>query len=175
MLHLTVPRAARCRPLNPPLPWAVPADGAQTLHGTVQSQPCCRPRIVPAVPDCCMTPVPPLSPNLLFQKSLKQRLGKSNIQARLGRPAGTLARGALGGRGLALGQRGLPRGALRGRGARAMLRGGVALRGQCRAVCLSPVPSSRPPVLCPSSSSRPLSLRINPPHVPCPLPPHSRG
>ncbi|NXP25794.1 CHTOP protein, partial [Scytalopus superciliaris] len=29
-----------------------------------------------------------------------------------------------------LGQRGLPRGALRGRGARAMLRGGVALRGQ---------------------------------------------
>ncbi|KAL2300462.1 hypothetical protein Nmel_010103 [Mimus melanotis] len=69
-------------------------------------------------------------PNLLFQKSLKQRLGKSNIQARLGRPAGTLARGALGGRGLALGQRGMPRGALRGRGARAMLRGGVALRGQ---------------------------------------------
>ncbi|NWH42217.1 CHTOP protein, partial [Chloropsis hardwickii] len=66
----------------------------------------------------------------LFQKSLKQRLGKSNIQARLGRPAGTLARGALGGRGLALGQRGLPRGALRGRGARAMIRGGVALRGQ---------------------------------------------
>ncbi|NXB44359.1 CHTOP protein, partial [Leucopsar rothschildi] len=66
----------------------------------------------------------------LKQKSLKQRLGKSNIQARLGRPAGTLARGALGGRGLALGQRGMPRGALRGRGARAMLRGGVALRGQ---------------------------------------------
>ncbi|CAN8206917.1 unnamed protein product [Coccothraustes coccothraustes] len=66
----------------------------------------------------------------LKQKSLKQRLGKSNIQARLGRPAGTLARGALGGRGLALGQRGLPRGALRGRGARAMIRGGVALRGQ---------------------------------------------
>ncbi|NXO95146.1 CHTOP protein, partial [Certhia brachydactyla] len=66
----------------------------------------------------------------LKQKSLKQRLGKSNIQARLGRPAGTLARGALGGRGLALGQRGMPRGALRGRGARAMIRGGVALRGQ---------------------------------------------
>ncbi|NXN79974.1 CHTOP protein, partial [Bombycilla garrulus] len=65
----------------------------------------------------------------LKQKSLKQRLGKSNIQARLGRPAGTLARGALGGRGLALGQRGMPRGALRGRGARAMIRGGVALRG----------------------------------------------
>ncbi|XP_062367452.1 chromatin target of PRMT1 protein isoform X3 [Cinclus cinclus] len=66
----------------------------------------------------------------LKQKSLKQRLGKSNIQARLGRPAGTLARGALGSRGLALGQRGMPRGALRGRGARAMLRGGVTLRGQ---------------------------------------------
>ncbi|XP_051627009.1 chromatin target of PRMT1 protein isoform X1 [Manacus candei] len=66
----------------------------------------------------------------LKQKSLKQRLGKSNIQARLGRPAGALARGALGGRGLALGQRGIPRGALRGRGARAMIRGAAALRGQ---------------------------------------------
>ncbi|NXM85656.1 CHTOP protein, partial [Oenanthe oenanthe] len=65
----------------------------------------------------------------LKQKSLKQRLGKSNIQARLGRPAGALARGALGGRGLGLGQRGLPRGALRGRGGRALLRGGVTLRG----------------------------------------------
>ncbi|NXM70072.1 CHTOP protein, partial [Serilophus lunatus] len=68
----------------------------------------------------------------LKQKSLKQRLGKSNIQARLGRPAGALARGALGGRGLALGQRGIPRGSLRGRGARAMPRGGVALRGLLR-------------------------------------------
>ncbi|NWT05812.1 CHTOP protein, partial [Mionectes macconnelli] len=68
----------------------------------------------------------------LKQKSLKQRLGKSNIQARLGRPAGALARGALGGRGLALGQRGIPRGALRGRGARAMIRGGAALRGGCK-------------------------------------------
>ncbi|NWR65012.1 CHTOP protein, partial [Bucorvus abyssinicus] len=69
----------------------------------------------------------------LKQKSLKQRLGKSNIQARLGRPAGPLARGAMGGRGLAMGQRGLPRGALRGgRGARALLRGGVSLRGRCR-------------------------------------------
>lgn len=67
----------------------------------------------------------------LKQKSLKQRLGKSNIQARLGRPAGALARGAMGGRGLAMGQRGLPRGAMRGgRGARALLRGGVPLRGQ---------------------------------------------
>ncbi|KFP07621.1 Chromatin target of PRMT1 protein [Calypte anna] len=68
----------------------------------------------------------------LKQKSLKQRLGKSNIQARLGRPAGALARGAMGGRGLvAMGQRGLPRGAMRGaRGARALLRGGIPLRGQ---------------------------------------------
>ncbi|KAL8184585.1 UNVERIFIED_CONTAM: hypothetical protein K2H54_021138 [Gekko kuhli] len=67
----------------------------------------------------------------LKQKSLKQRLGKSNIQARLGRPAGPLARGALGGRGLPMGQRGLPRGAMRGgRGARALLRGGIPLRGQ---------------------------------------------
>ncbi|KAK4807688.1 hypothetical protein QYF61_019386 [Mycteria americana] len=67
----------------------------------------------------------------LKQKSLKQRLGKSNIQARLGRPAGPVARGAMGGRGLSMGQRGLPRGAMRGgRGARALLRGGVPLRGQ---------------------------------------------
>uniref|UniRef100_H1A486 Chromatin target of PRMT1 n=1 Tax=Taeniopygia guttata TaxID=59729 RepID=H1A486_TAEGU len=73
---------------------------------------------------------PSVQAALKLKQSLKQRLGKSNIQARLGRPAGTLARGALGGRGLALGQRGLPRGALRGRGARAMIRGGVALRGR---------------------------------------------
>ncbi|NXT38904.1 CHTOP protein, partial [Pelecanoides urinatrix] len=74
----------------------------------------------------------------LKQKSLKQRLGKSNIQARLGRPAGPLARGAMGGRGLSMGQRGLPRGAMRGgRGARALLRGGVPLRGQhCGRSCL---------------------------------------
>ncbi|NWU93212.1 CHTOP protein, partial [Upupa epops] len=69
----------------------------------------------------------------LKQKSLKQRLGKSNIQARLGRPAGSLTRGAMGGRGLSMAQRGLPRGAMRGgRGARALLRGGVALRGLYR-------------------------------------------
>ncbi|XP_050840528.1 chromatin target of PRMT1 protein isoform X2 [Serinus canaria] len=73
---------------------------------------------------------PSVQAALKLKQSLKQRLGKSNIQARLGRPAGALARGALGGRGLALGQRGLPRGALRGRGTRAMIRGGVALRGQ---------------------------------------------
>uniref|UniRef100_A0A2K5DXI3 Chromatin target of PRMT1 protein C-terminal domain-containing protein n=1 Tax=Aotus nancymaae TaxID=37293 RepID=A0A2K5DXI3_AOTNA len=48
----------------------------------------------------------------LKQKSLKQRLGKSNIQARLGRPIGALARGAVGGRGLPITQRGFPRGGL---------------------------------------------------------------
>ncbi|KFU94266.1 Friend of PRMT1 protein [Chaetura pelagica] len=74
----------------------------------------------------------------LKQKSLKQRLGKSNIQARLGRPAGPLARGAMGGRGLAMGQRGLPRGAMRGaRGARALLRGGLPLRGLDMVECLT--------------------------------------
>ncbi|XP_014647359.1 PREDICTED: chromatin target of PRMT1 protein isoform X5 [Ceratotherium simum simum] len=64
-------------------------------------------------------------------KSLKQRLGKSNIQARLGRPIGTLARGAIGGRGLPIIQRGLPRGGLRGgRATRTLLRGGMSLRGR---------------------------------------------
>ncbi|XP_045439335.1 chromatin target of PRMT1 protein isoform X7 [Pipistrellus kuhlii] len=62
-------------------------------------------------------------------KSLKQRLGKSNIQARLGRPIGALARGAVGGRGLPMIQRGLPRGGLRGgRATRTLLRGGMSLR-----------------------------------------------
>ncbi|XP_075856258.1 chromatin target of PRMT1 protein isoform X5 [Microcebus murinus] len=65
----------------------------------------------------------------LKQKSLKQRLGKSNIQARLGRPIGALARGAIGGRGLPIIQRGLPRGGLRGgRATRTLLRGGMSLR-----------------------------------------------
>ncbi|KAM6435647.1 chromatin target of PRMT1 protein isoform 2-T2 [Liasis olivaceus] len=73
---------------------------------------------------------PSVQAALKLKQSLKQRLGKSNIQARLGRPAGPLARGALG-RGLPMGQRGLPRGAMRGgRGARALLRGGIPLRGQ---------------------------------------------
>ena len=48
------------------------------------------------------------------KQSLKQRLGKSNIQALLGRPIGTLASGAIGGRGLPIIQRDLPRGGLRG-------------------------------------------------------------
>ncbi|XP_053133923.1 chromatin target of PRMT1 protein isoform X2 [Hemicordylus capensis] len=74
---------------------------------------------------------PSVQAALKLKQSLKQRLGKSNIQARLGRPAGPLARGTLGGRGLLMGQRGLPRGAMRGgRGARALLRGGIPLRGQ---------------------------------------------
>lgn len=72
----------------------------------------------------------------LKQKSLKQRLGKSNIQARLGRPIGAVARGAIGGRGLPIIQRGLPRGGLRGgRATRTLLRGGMSLRGQC--VCVA--------------------------------------
>lgn len=81
-------------------------------------------------PDCVFD----LNPqHLFFQKSLKQRLGKSNIQARLGRPIGALARGAIGGRGLPIIQRGLPRGGLRGgRATRTLLRGGMSLRGQCR-------------------------------------------
>uniref|UniRef100_A0A2K6TYK5 Chromatin target of PRMT1 protein C-terminal domain-containing protein n=1 Tax=Saimiri boliviensis boliviensis TaxID=39432 RepID=A0A2K6TYK5_SAIBB len=67
----------------------------------------------------------------LQQKSLKQRLGKSNIQARLGRPIGALARGAIGGRGQPVIQRGLPRGGLRGgRATRTLLRGGMSLQGQ---------------------------------------------
>uniref|UniRef100_A0A8D0GDB9 Chromatin target of PRMT1 n=1 Tax=Sphenodon punctatus TaxID=8508 RepID=A0A8D0GDB9_SPHPU len=74
---------------------------------------------------------PSVQAALKLKQSLKQRLGKSNIQARLGRPAGLLARGAMGGRGLPMGQRGLPRGAMRGgRGARGLLRGGIPLRGR---------------------------------------------
>uniref|UniRef100_A0AAY5LBV4 Chromatin target of PRMT1 protein C-terminal domain-containing protein n=1 Tax=Esox lucius TaxID=8010 RepID=A0AAY5LBV4_ESOLU len=56
---------------------------------------------------------PSVQAALHHKQSLKQRLGKSNIQARLGRPIGALMRGGAGGRG-------------RGRGA---LRGAMALRG----------------------------------------------
>nr|KAF6290417.1 chromatin target of PRMT1 [Myotis myotis] len=74
---------------------------------------------------------PSVQAALKLKQSLKQRLGKSNIQARLGRPIGALARGAIGGRGLPLIQRGLPRGGLRGgRATRTLLRGGMSLRGQ---------------------------------------------
>uniref|UniRef100_A0A8C2LF35 Chromatin target of PRMT1 protein-like n=1 Tax=Cricetulus griseus TaxID=10029 RepID=A0A8C2LF35_CRIGR len=64
-------------------------------------------------------------------QSSKQRLGKSNIQARLGRPIGTLARGAIGGSDLPIIQRGLPRGGLHGaRATRTLLRG-RKLRSLC--------------------------------------------
>ncbi|XP_037119434.1 chromatin target of PRMT1a isoform X1 [Syngnathus acus] len=59
--------------------------------------------------------------------SLKQRLGKSNIQARLGRPVGMGMRGgAVGVRGA---MRGMTRG-LRGRGRGGMMRGALSLRGK---------------------------------------------
>ncbi|KAL6068742.1 hypothetical protein STEG23_029905 [Scotinomys teguina] len=74
---------------------------------------------------------PSVQAALKLKQSLKQRLGKSNIQARLGRPIGALARGAIGGRGLPIIQRGLPRGGLRGgRATRTLLRGGMSLRGR---------------------------------------------
>ncbi|XP_049621550.1 chromatin target of PRMT1 protein-like [Suncus etruscus] len=70
-------------------------------------------------------------PSVQAALKLKQPLGKSNIQARLGRPIGSLARGAIGGRGLPIIQRGLPRGGLRGgRASRTLLRGGMSLRGR---------------------------------------------
>lgn len=60
-------------------------------------------------------------------QSLKQRLGKSNIQARLGRPVGALMRGGpVGGRG---GMRGMARGGLRGRARGGAMRGALSLRG----------------------------------------------
>lgn len=62
-------------------------------------------------------------------QSLKQRLGKSNIQARLGRPVGALMRGGpAGGRG---GMRGMTRGGLRGRARGGTMRGALSLRGVC--------------------------------------------
>uniref|UniRef100_A0A8C2QDT1 Chromatin target of PRMT1 protein C-terminal domain-containing protein n=1 Tax=Cricetulus griseus TaxID=10029 RepID=A0A8C2QDT1_CRIGR len=51
---------------------------------------------------------------LKLKQSSKQCLGKSNIQARLVRHIGTLARGAIGGSDLPIIQRDLPRGGLRG-------------------------------------------------------------
>ncbi|XP_012991074.1 chromatin target of PRMT1a [Esox lucius] len=72
---------------------------------------------------------PSVQAALHHKQSLKQRLGKSNIQARLGRPIGALMRGGAGGRGFAVGgMRGMTRGGLRGRG-RGALRGAMALRG----------------------------------------------
>ncbi|CAN9504165.1 unnamed protein product [Ophioblennius macclurei] len=72
---------------------------------------------------------PSVQAALNHKQSLKQRLGKSNIQARLGRPVGALLRGGpAGGRG---GMRGLIRGGLRGGRARGgVMRGALTLRGK---------------------------------------------
>ncbi|XP_038581005.1 chromatin target of PRMT1a [Micropterus salmoides] len=71
---------------------------------------------------------PSVQAALNHKQSLKQRLGKSNIQARLGRPVGTLMRGGpAGGRG---GMRGMTRGGLRGRARGGAMRGALSLRGK---------------------------------------------
>ncbi|KAM6903634.1 chromatin target of PRMT1a [Lycodopsis pacificus] len=71
---------------------------------------------------------PSVQAALNHKQSLKQRLGKSNIQARLGRPVGTLMRGgAAVGRG---GMRGMIRGGLRGRARGGVMRGAMSLRGK---------------------------------------------
>ncbi|XP_029591251.1 chromatin target of PRMT1 protein isoform X2 [Salmo trutta] len=73
---------------------------------------------------------PSVQAALHHKQSLKQRLGKSNIQARLGRPIGALMRVGAGGRGFSIGgMRGMTRGGLRGRGRGGVLRGAMALRG----------------------------------------------
>ncbi|KAI7799149.1 chromatin target of PRMT1a [Triplophysa rosa] len=71
---------------------------------------------------------PSVQAALQHKQSLKQRLGKSNIQARLGRPIGSLMRGSTGGRGFIGGLRGPGRG-LRGRGRGGAMRGALSLRG----------------------------------------------
>ncbi|KAJ8398492.1 hypothetical protein AAFF_G00427470 [Aldrovandia affinis] len=73
---------------------------------------------------------PSVQAALQHKQSLKQRLGKSNIQARLGRPMGALVRGSPAGRGFPMGGlRGI-RGGLRGRGGRGgAMRGAMSLRG----------------------------------------------
>ncbi|KAM4690361.1 chromatin target of PRMT1 protein [Rhinophrynus dorsalis] len=74
---------------------------------------------------------PSVQAALKNKQSLKQRLGKSNIQARLGRPVGGLPRGAIGMRGAGMGLRGAQRGMIRiGRGGRGMPRGAMVMRGQ---------------------------------------------
>ncbi|XP_074469444.1 chromatin target of PRMT1a isoform X1 [Sebastes fasciatus] len=71
---------------------------------------------------------PSVQAALNHKQSLKQRLGKSNIQARLGRPVGALMRGGVpGGRG---GMRGMNRGGLRGRARGGVMRGALSLRGK---------------------------------------------
>ncbi|XP_077319991.1 chromatin target of PRMT1 protein [Lithobates pipiens] len=74
---------------------------------------------------------PSVQAALKLKQSLKQRLGKSNIQARLGRPVGNLQRGVGGMRGGGIGMRGSQRGMMRaGRGGRGMPRGAMSMRGQ---------------------------------------------
>ncbi|KAM3595859.1 uncharacterized protein V6R79_004123 [Siganus canaliculatus] len=71
---------------------------------------------------------PSVQAALNHKQSLKQRLGKSNIQARLGRPVGPLMHGGpAGGRG---GMRGMIRGGLRGRARGGVMRGALALKGK---------------------------------------------
>ncbi|CAK6970590.1 chromatin target of PRMT1a [Scomber scombrus] len=70
---------------------------------------------------------PSVQAALNHKQSLKQRLGKSNIQARLGRPVGALMRGGALGRG---GMRGMTRGGPRGRGRGGLMRGALSLRGK---------------------------------------------
>lgn len=69
-------------------------------------------------------PEPDCLPPWLHTQSLKQRLGRGNIQARLGRPMAPMMRGG-GGRGL----RGMTRGGLRGRARGGVMRGALSLRG----------------------------------------------
>ncbi|KAM6958637.1 chromatin target of PRMT1a [Aplochiton taeniatus] len=74
---------------------------------------------------------PSVQAALHHKQSLKQRLGKGNIQARLGRPIGALMRGAAGGRGFNVGGlRGVARGGVRGRGRGMSMRGALSLRGK---------------------------------------------
>ncbi|KAM6899516.1 chromatin target of PRMT1a [Xenentodon cancila] len=72
---------------------------------------------------------PSVQAALNHKQSLKQRLGKGSIQARLGRPIGPLMRGGpMGGRG---GLRGMTRGGLRGGVRGGMMRGPLfTLRGK---------------------------------------------
>lgn len=100
--------------------------------------------------------------NNLYQ-SLKQRLGKSNIQARLGRPVGVLMRGGpAGGRG---GMRGMTRGGLRGRARGGAMRGALSLRGLCphpytvSSYCYVYIFDSSPQVLSPNNLVRTLGIK----------------
>ncbi|XP_047461142.1 chromatin target of PRMT1a isoform X2 [Mugil cephalus] len=71
---------------------------------------------------------PSVQAALNHKQSLKQRLGKINIQARLGRPIGALIRGGTAaGRG---GMRGMTRAGLRGRGRGGVMRGALPARGK---------------------------------------------